>query len=201
LKISHVSAVLLIKVPKGFIPYCFNSPAVTIDYQNLDAELWRMEARGEFMTAEEELSVMENRNGETNIYYYQFPDICQLNNYEVLENEFVIREETFSGTGRELAVEDIHLWYQSIEFVKKETWLVKNDFPRIQMNFNLQGNTAYYSNKLEQIFVRFSAGQHNLMLIPEGNIQMQCMPAEHSEDACSGLPIAPKSKADLFDGF
>jgi AraC-like DNA-binding protein len=117
----------------------------------------------------------------TDIHHYLFPDISQVKPHEVADREVVMEEPDYSGVGRETIVEGIHLWYQSLKFVQPQAWQVTNPAPRIQMNFNLQGNTTYYSDKLEKVFVRFSTGQHNIMLIPEGGIRIQCAADEHSE--------------------
>jgi len=144
-------------------------------------ELWSMAVKGKRITAKEGVFLQEDWDGKTNTDHYQFPDICQLEKGEVFEKEFLMQDATFSGTGRELAVKDIHIWYQSIEFLQRRTWLLENKFPRVQMNFNLQGLTSYYSDKLGQVFVRFKTGQYNLMLIPEGKTQMQWSAGERTE--------------------
>lgn len=133
------------------------------------------------MSVNNGISLNGERDNGTSIYHYQFPDIRQWEKHEVSEKEVLIQEPNFSGIAHELTAEGIYLWYQSLEFVHNRTWQVKNSFPRVQMNFNLQGNTTFYSNKLEKIFVRYSTGQHNLMLIPEGDIQIQWSADEHSE--------------------
>ncbi|ACT92912.1 helix-turn-helix transcriptional regulator [Dyadobacter fermentans] len=115
------------------------------------------------------------------IHHYRFPDICQMKAHEVSDRALTMDEQDFAGIGREIAVEGIHLWYQSLKFAHQRTWQIRNDAPRVQMNFNLQGSTSFYSNKLEKVFVRFSTGQHNLILIPEGDIQMHWSADEHSE--------------------
>lgn len=112
---------------------------------------------------------------------YVFPDICGLTKDDVYEKEFVPVEPAFSGNGREVGVEGVHLWYQSLEFHQKRTWLIENNAPRVQMNFNLQGKTSFYSDKLGKVFVRFKGGQHNLMLIPEGSMRLQWPAGERTE--------------------
>ncbi|WP_229207908.1 helix-turn-helix transcriptional regulator [Dyadobacter beijingensis] len=112
--------------------------------------------------------------------HYVFPDICGLAK-DVYEKEFIAEEKSFSGNGREVGVEGIHLWYQSLEFHQKRTWLIENNAARVQMNFNLQGKTSFYSDKLGKVFVRFQGGQHNLMLIPEGKMRLQWPAGERTE--------------------
>lgn len=113
--------------------------------------------------------------------HHLFPDFREVKSHEISDRELMMEGSDFSGVGRELAVEGLHVWYQSLEVARQRTWHITDNAPRIQMNFNLQGSTTYYSNKLGKVFVRFSPGQHNLMLIPEGEIQVQCTPGEHSE--------------------
>ena len=118
---------------------------------------------------------------DADIDRHLFPDFCNVKSHEILESELTLDGPGFSGIGRELALEGVHVWYQSLKVARQRAWHITDQAPRIQMNFNLQGSTTYYSTKLGKVFVRFSPGQHNLMLIPEGDIQVQCAPDEHSE--------------------
>ena len=133
------------------------------------------------MTKKGEMPLREDWESKIQTNHYIFPDICEPEKDAVVERTFIPREAAVTGTGSELAVEGIHIWYQSLEFLQSRTWVIENNFPRVQMNFNLAGNTAHYSNKLEKVFVRFRAGQHNLMLIPEGKTQMQWSARERTE--------------------
>ncbi|SDG21788.1 AraC-type DNA-binding protein [Dyadobacter soli] len=131
------------------------------------------------MTNKENDLPAKEPNGD--IDHHQFPDLSEVKGHEISDRELTMEGSDFFGLGREMAVEGIHVWYQSLAVARERTWHITDHAPRIQMNFNLQGNTTYYSNKLGKVFVRFSPGQHNLMLIPEGDIQVQCAPDEHSE--------------------
>jgi AraC-like DNA-binding protein len=133
-------------------------------------------------TMDQERSVLKSDwEPEAEPEKYKFPDMGQVQPHEVVDREQLLRDPDYSGSGREVAVQDIHVWYQSIRFVNRRTWQVLDPTPRIQMNFNLRGTTTYYSDKLRNVFVRFHEGQHNLMLIPQGEFQMQCAGGEQSE--------------------
>jgi AraC-like DNA-binding protein len=138
-------------------------------------------AKKELMTTAAQIDSIENWDGKVQTDHYVFADMSRLEKDEVFEKEIDLHQAAISGQGRELAVEGIHLWYQSLAFVHKRTWLIKNNQPRVQMTFNLQGKTAYYSDKLGKVFVRFKAWQHNLMLIPQGQTRLQWSAGEHSE--------------------
>ena len=122
-----------------------------------------------------------NSTNQSGSAAWYFPDFSSLKKEEVTENHIKYDDELRTGTGKEILMEDVYIWYGKFTAHSKKSVLVCNSGSHVQMNFNLQNATTYFTEILQKPFVRFKAHQHNIILLPQRNMLVHWLPGEETE--------------------
>jgi len=133
------------------------------------------------MTNPEEVNMTVNSTNQSGSGVWHFPDFSSVKKEDVSENHIVYDDDLRTGTGKEILLEDVYIWYGKFKARSKKNLLVLNSGSHVQMNFNLQNATTYFTDILLKPFVRFKPHQHNLLLLPKRNMRVQWLPEEETE--------------------
>jgi AraC-like DNA-binding protein len=110
---------------------------------------------------------------------WRFPEFVR--GSDVITEKLLNYDDEFRlGIGKEYIAEDIYIWYGRFQSRSPRPMPISNSTAHVQMFFCLGKNIAYFSGYGRQ-FVKFKTYQHNLMLIPEGDIAVQWRPFEENE--------------------
>jgi len=118
---------------------------------------------------------------EKNINHWQYPDFTTIKKEEITETDIVYDDELRIGSGKEILLEDIYIWYGQFRALSRKPILIKSAGAHIQMIFSLQNATIYLSETHSGPFVKFKSHQHNLLLLPKKNMLVQWQPNEETE--------------------
>ncbi|SEI92650.1 transcriptional regulator, AraC family [Dyadobacter koreensis] len=121
---------------------------------------------------------------------WKYPDFALLEKDQIIENRLEFDNEFMAGSGREILLEGVYIWYGNFKVSSKKPLMINTSASHIQMNFCLQNITTYYSESFSKPFVRFKPYQHNLVLLPQRKMVVQWEPRMESE--VFSINIAPE---------
>ncbi len=112
---------------------------------------------------------------------WHFPDFAAPYHEEITDKEIVYDDEYGKGTGKEILLEGVYIWYGRFQVQSKKPMLIRSMGSHVQLNFCIQSTTSYYSKNSSKPFVRFKPHQHNMILLPQKDMLIQWQPGEETE--------------------
>lgn len=112
---------------------------------------------------------------------WKYPNFATYKRSQFEENTVVYEDDLTRGTGLEFVMKGVYIWYGRFRANVGKQILVSSWNSHIQMNFNLQNVTSYFSESLGKPFFKLKSHQHNILVLPKRNIIVQWQPYEETE--------------------
>jgi AraC-like DNA-binding protein len=133
------------------------------------------------MTYYGEMNATVNFKQEKPTPNWHYPDFAAPYDEEIIQKEIVYDDEYGKGTGKEILLEGVYVWYGRIQVQSPKPILIRSMGSHIQLNFCMQSTTSYFSENASKPFIRFKPHQHNMILLPQKDMLVQWQPGEETE--------------------